>query len=565
MLTLPKLLRRPLPPKTNPKPFHLKKEKIRSAITDELSKQQDLLKPCPSKIIATEIEENVIPRKFPKKKRQSQIHIKNLLLKWRSKGYRDAASKRLLKEYPKIYMLFSNIKDNYGGAFYLPTCNLIKDGSISGKSSEQRKMRHYFTDSATMSSETSTPSSSQLGQSSSFIKPDLEHVTTPDSTYMPLVCTSRYADEHEPLSKKDKVNWYDKLKVTHETMTNQVFSFDVLSANLPRKPYRQYMLETTKKVEEEKKHEDSTAVEKLTNFPDIPPEITESEEELIVYGEGYYTDSLSPTDDPKLNLAKVAIMKCHEHGRNALSFKGFFIERCPNLSILARQLVYLNLAFNSFSIFPPEVLVLINLQVLIMRNNPIKEIPSDIEALKKLKIFVISFNLLTSLPNGLFALSELEFLDVSYNEIVSIPNEIKYLSNLNNLNLDGNELKTMPPGILKLSPDVLSIENNYIHPLLWKENCKNDVQSLKDLALLSFSQNQLWKVYPMLAPDIKQQLVTINYCHYCQGPLYGKGLRLIRPFDVFNNPLLPILFILCSPRCYKYAKRDPNILDLLTR
>ncbi|XP_027703937.1 leucine-rich repeat-containing protein 63 [Vombatus ursinus] len=569
MFTLPKLLRKPLPPKTQHKPLPLKKEKIQSAITNEVSKQQDLLKPCPSKITTTEIEKNVILGKFPKRKRQSRIYIKNLLLKQHVKRHRDAASKMFLKKYPKFCVLFSNRKDNYSDPFCLPTYNSVKDENISEKSSLQRKTTNYFLDGAlektsVMSSEISTPTSSHLRHSSILLKPDLKRVTTPDSIYMPLIY-SRFVNENQPVCKEGKMNWYDKLQMTHGTMTRQNFSFDALSAASARKPYRQYVLEFSKKEEEKPDIRDSSLVGKLISLPESLLEMTESEKELIVYGEGYYKDLLSPDDNPKLNLAKIAVIRCHEHGRNALSFKGFFIERCPNLSILIRQLVYLNLAFNSLPIFPPEVLVLINLQVLIMRNNPIREIPSDIEKLKHLEVFVISFNLLTSLPNGLFALSKLEFLDISYNEITSLPNEIKNLSNLNNLNLEGNELTSLPPGILKISPDIFNIENNFIHPLFWKENSKNDAQSLKDLALVSFVQNQLWKFYEVLPSEIKQQLITSNVCDYCRGPLYGKGLRVIRSFDVFNIQLLPILFNVCSSRCYRFTKRDPNILDLLTK
>ncbi|XP_072466694.1 leucine-rich repeat-containing protein 63 isoform X2 [Notamacropus eugenii] len=574
MLTLPKLLRRPLPPKTHNKPLHLKKEKIKSAppcnlaVTNEVSKQQDPLKPCPREIGPIEMEKNIIPRKFPKRRRQSRIRIKNLFLKCSMKRHRDTASKVFLKKHPKFYVLLSNMRDNYGSPVYLTFDSSSKEESMSEKSGLLCKtcLDNALEKTSTMSSETSTPISSQLGHSSSFIKPDLEHVTTPDSTYMPLIYTPRFVNETQTLSKKGKMDWYDKLKVTHDTMTQHTFSFEQLSAALPRKPYRQVLIETVRKEEEKLVHKESLPIEKVTSVPDLLVETTESEEDLVVLGEGYCRDSIGATSvESKLKLAKIAVKKCHEHGRNALSFKGFFIEKCPDLKILIYQLVYLNLAFNSLTIFPPEVLDLINLQVLIMRNNPIKEISPDIDALKSLTIFVISYNLLTSLPPGLFTLTALESLDVSYNEITSIPNEIKNLRSLNNLNLDGNELTSLPPGILKVSPDMLTVENNFLHPLFWKANSKNDVQRLKDLALVSFSQNQLWKFYKMLPNEIKEQLLTPNLCDYCQGPLYGKGLRLIQPFDVSNNPLLPVLINVCSPRCFNNASSDPDLLKVLTK
>ncbi|XP_051843268.1 leucine-rich repeat-containing protein 63 isoform X2 [Antechinus flavipes] len=502
MLTLPKLLRKPLPPKSQLKPLQLKKGKKQTAFTKQVSKQKDLLQPCPSKIIPTEIEKNGFFGRFPKRRKQSRIHIKTLLLKWPAKGPMDPASRLFLKKYPRFYMLFSNIKDT--GSLYLPSDDLIKYGSLE-KECVRRKMRHFLMDS-TVSSEISTSTSSQLvpsqvEHSSSFIKPDFDHLTTPDS-----ISSSRSVDKPETESKKEKVKWYEKLKEPHDTMNNQIFSFDELPATLERKPVTHYLLDVHHKEEETK---EPIPIEHRAHFPDST-EVAESEKDLVVYGEGYNKESVHLLEDSKINLAKIAVLKCQEFGRNALSLKGFFIDKCPDLSILADQLVYLNLSYNNLAIFPPEVIVLINLQVLIMKNNPIKEIPSTIEELKHLTIFVISFNLLTSLPKGLFTLSELEFLDVSYNEILVIPKEIQYLRSLNYLKLDGNELTTFPPEILKLSLDKFSLENNFTHPLLWKENSKNDAQTLKDLTLLFLSQNELWKVYKdHFSPEIKQQLNTV--------------------------------------------------------
>ncbi|XP_074073195.1 leucine-rich repeat-containing protein 63 isoform X2 [Macrotis lagotis] len=465
MLTLPKLLRKPLPPKTQPKPLQLKKESPEPAITDatinQQSKRQDLHKPHPSRLFPIELEKILIPRKFPKRRRQSRIHIKNLLLKCHLKRYRDTAPKMFLRKYTKFYMLFSNIKEDYGGPFYMPTRHLIRHDSASEKSNEQW-----------ISSETLTPL-----RSSSFIKHDLEHAT-PDSDYESLIYSSKYMDNS--MYKKGKMDWYERLRTPQNTISNKIFSFDELSATLPRRPYTNTILEMSQNKRKKSKLKKSISSENISSFTEIIPEKSESEEEFIVCGEGYCKKPLSLSDKEKMNLARIAVKRCHDYSKNALSLKGFFIERCPNFGILAYQLVYLNLAFNSLSIFPTEVFVLKNLQVLIMRNNPIKEIPSEIEELKYLTIFIISFNLLTSLPKGIFSLSKLEFLDVSYNEITSIPKDIQNLSS--------------------------------------------------------------------------------KLCDYCQGPMYGKGLHLIRPYNVFNYPLLPILVKVCSPRCYKMASSAPEFL-----
>lgn len=50
--------------------------------------------------------------------------------------------------------------------------------------------------------------------------------------------------------------------------------------------------------------------------------------------------------------------------------------------------------------FPSQVFNIKSLQVLVLRNNPIRKIPNDIQRLKSLKKFTISFNLLSDLPSG---------------------------------------------------------------------------------------------------------------------------------------------------------------------
>jgi len=50
--------------------------------------------------------------------------------------------------------------------------------------------------------------------------------------------------------------------------------------------------------------------------------------------------------------------------------------------------------------FPAQLFNIKTLQVLVLQNNPIREIPNDIHTLKSLKKLPVSFNLLSHLPSG---------------------------------------------------------------------------------------------------------------------------------------------------------------------
>ncbi|XP_060128244.1 leucine-rich repeat-containing protein 63 [Zootoca vivipara] len=228
----------------------------------------------------------------------------------------------------------------------------------------------------------------------------------------------------------------------------------------------------------------------------------------------------------------------------------FFLFQLPDLSPLASFLLYLNLSFNYLYFFPTEVFYLKHLEVLKLRNNPIKFIPEDICRMKNLKLLVMSFNLLTTLPAGLFSLPNLQGLDVSYNELEFIPNEIGKLRNLTYLNVEGNLLYVLPCGLLKLKLSCLKVENNFLHAYFWDEICRLEPQRLTDMAAFCFAKHNLWKVYRKIPRDIHEILLNVKVCDCCTGPLYGKGLQFPRIFRNVYGLSLPYLFSACSPTCY---------------
>ncbi|XP_070264835.1 leucine-rich repeat-containing protein 63 [Myotis yumanensis] len=318
---------------------------------------------------------------------------------------------------------------------------------------------------------------------------------------------------------------------------------------LPRKPHRQSEIETH-----------AIENENLENVPKqtmpTPPEGTikprkrAESEAKVIRGEGFKTVAATQYESIAA-MTNLAIVNCQIYGRNALNLKGFFIPNCPDLTPLAYQLIYLNLSFNDISSFPTEVYCLKHLQVLILRNNPIRIIPSDIQQLKLLRVFNIAFNLITTLPLGLFYLSYLEELDISYNSIASIPNEIQKLRSLKKLVVDGNELTSFPSGILRLHLEKIRFENTFTIPSLWKENSLNSPQRLTQLTALFFLKNNLHKYYDEIPDEIQMLLNCTSRCEWCDGPKFDEGYRVIQSCNVFGATHLPVMFHVCSSSCYR--------------
>ncbi|KAJ7341523.1 hypothetical protein JRQ81_005719 [Phrynocephalus forsythii] len=350
-----------------------------------------------------------------------------------------------------------------------------------------------------------------------------------------------------------------------------VFSYEDLPYIEQRKPQRQMLLE---KILEEKicfgeeeslLGEEQSALDERKSF--LVVEHKEKKKKRVTYAEsvqdlGFAASIVSGiackpklrSEDEESQLmakAEMAVLGCLTHQRTGLSFKAFFLTRLPDLSPLADFLLYLNLSFNFLYFFPEEVFCLKHLEILKLRNNPIRFIPEEISQMKSLKYLDLSFNLLTTLPPGLFTLPNLEGLDISYNEFESISNDIGNLSKLIYLSVEGNLLYVLPCGILKLQLSCLKVENNFLHPYFWDDICKLQPQRLTDMAAHCFAKHKLWEFHHEIPENIQDILSNSTVCDCCIGSLYGQGLHFIYVYKNNYGLRLPYLFRACSPTCYR--------------
>ncbi|XP_072542772.1 uncharacterized protein [Salminus brasiliensis] len=262
-----------------------------------------------------------------------------------------------------------------------------------------------------------------------------------------------------------------------------------------------------------------------------------------------------------ITLAELAVLECLTQRGTALKLKAHFIAQLPDLSPLHQSLLYLNLSFNDFTVFPVEVCELARLEVLKLRDNPIEEIPPEIEKLLNLKTLIISFCKIKVLPSQFYHLASLQHLDASHNLISSLSNEIKNLRSLQYLNVEGNQLEALPGGILCVSLSELRLGGNYTHPLLWILNSTNSPPSLTHSAARALALTHPQEQYSSLPPAAQLALSRAGVCECCGGPLFGPGLKLIHPVQgLFGLSSVPILFRSCSASCYSSDRNQTHTL-----
>ncbi|XP_058132648.1 leucine-rich repeat-containing protein 63 isoform X2 [Dasypus novemcinctus] len=522
----PKLLRRPLPPKFLKVPLY--QEKVHTAKTTET--EQPDVESAEDEATSIERDETGFPGVVSRDQSYSPISVQTLSL---DHPIQEKATVPIpIKQYFQNF--YFPVPDIAVHSIFVPSCGSAsarlfgKDTSQTESSGSSKqapyKIKKIYVDNRLkniliLSPEYTKTSSNVSSPSTTPFK--LQEVQS-EYLSLPKGVESALPRKHplmgfrgampSPISGIISTKIEKPLHWTRQT-TTAVLTINDVSAKvslptpvLPRKPRRQSEIEMIaaeyENIELSKKESLLSGTERKDS---IKSRKTEEPLREGIHGGGYRTIAVTQYE-AIMAITKTAIINCEARGRNALNLKGFFLLNCPDLTPLAYQLIYLNLSFNDLCNFPTEVFCLKHLQVLILRNNPIKEIPSEIQQLKFLRIFIISFNLITSLPPGLFTLTFLEELDISYNDIESIPNEIQRLRSLEKLNLDGNYITSLPPGILRLHLKKLHLDNTFTHPCFWTENSLNTARRLVDLIAFFIVKNNLHSYYNAIPMDIQKLL-----------------------------------------------------------
>ncbi|CAF4932515.1 unnamed protein product [Pieris macdunnoughi] len=148
----------------------------------------------------------------------------------------------------------------------------------------------------------------------------------------------------------------------------------------------------------------------------------------------------------------------------------------PTLFVQLTDLLFLDLSNNLLETLPPQTRRLVNLQTLILNDNPlglfqlrqlpslqsletlhmrntqrtVANLPTSLDTLCNLSDVDLSKNALTKVPDALYSLQNLKRLNLSDNEISEISSAMDIWQKLESFNLSRNKLTALPASLCKL-------------------------------------------------------------------------------------------------------------------
>ncbi|RNA39044.1 leucine-rich repeat-containing 63 isoform X1 [Brachionus plicatilis] len=338
---------------------------------------------------------------------------------------------------------------------------------------------------------------------------------------------------------------------------------DIEPVEMNRKPFRQAMIEMASYLKNELSQKTGANLKARLNPVSSWQKKSGTQTEIVLYEDT--EEKKEPKDEEEISASQIAVIDSLLRNGLALSLKAHFIDTLPDLSSLRNTLVYINLSFNNFKDFPPELLEFTQLEAIKLRSNPIRYLPEKFGNFQNLKILSLAYCLLKEMPSCIFELQSLIDLDLSYNQLNHLDQNILQLVSLKTLNMEGNELEVVPCCMLKMKNlEILNVKNNYLHPLIWRCKMANKVQRLFDMSAVVFEKNfgEMSQKFQQLSFEVQQKIEKNFYrCDICDGKRFGDGLKLIKPCEkIFGVRFLPFLFISCSLECLNQFKAKTYLI-----
>eukprot|EP00613_Pedinella_sp_CCMP2098_P006183 CAMPEP_0171612366 /NCGR_PEP_ID=MMETSP0990-20121206/11165_1 /TAXON_ID=483369 /ORGANISM="non described non described, Strain CCMP2098" /LENGTH=238 /DNA_ID=CAMNT_0012176079 /DNA_START=188 /DNA_END=905 /DNA_ORIENTATION=+ len=135
---------------------------------------------------------------------------------------------------------------------------------------------------------------------------------------------------------------------------------------------------------------------------------------------------------------------------------------------MGRELLVLNISFNSITEFPPELGDLMLLKELNCACNKVTGFPKQIGKLKHLKIIKANGNKITRIPDEIGMCKELVTINIGENLLQTVPATLCQCAKLEELAVCNNRLSFFPPAISQ-SPKLKKVDltnNPYLQHMI---------------------------------------------------------------------------------------------------
>eukprot|EP00794_Sanderia_malayensis_P006988 gene6988-7773_t len=299
-------------------------------------------------------------------------------------------------------------------------------------------------------------------------------------------------------------------------------------------------------------------------------------------------------------------------GQKPISHQDMLEKTKPEMKILSRQTYPLQKSFPlslekltvnhcQLQKFDCRMLKLMNLNILNLSENYLKELPESLDSLVNLKELYLSSNRFTNMPICLFnpvIRSSLRLLDMSSNLLEAVPYQLCWMENLTNLQLDNNKINMLPNniGMLK-SLRYLSVAHNCLTYLPYEFSILNidsldlsrnpfgtqadnpiksmnisSVPTLFEIVARTITNKSIHCGQSLLPKHILQYLKTAKVC-LCHNVCFeshaiytstldlGKVAHTVTADNVsFGRMNAPVEGYLCSWKCYYKWLNNPNAI-----
>ena len=226
--------------------------------------------------------------------------------------------------------------------------------------------------------------------------------------------------------------------------------------------------------------------------------------------------------------------------------------------LYSTDIIELDLSDENLTYIDSNIKYFVNLQILNLFQNQIKEI-HDAVSLTKLQELYLSYNRITKIPKEIFHLTQLESLYLYNNKLEEIPKEIGNLTQLKALGLSNNKIKEIPKEIGHLTQlKTLELHKNKIKEI------PIEIGNLTQLQIINLYSNQIEKI-PIEICHLPQ-LHIINFCdnQIKELPLEIINLRNLNRFLYENNPIENLLNPIINRFITRIQNRGGNIHNLYT-
>ncbi|MBL0016761.1 MAG: leucine-rich repeat domain-containing protein [Bacteroidetes bacterium] len=212
--------------------------------------------------------------------------------------------------------------------------------------------------------------------------------------------------------------------------------------------------------------------------------------------------------------------------------------------------------------FPTEIFQLVNLKVLDLSQNLLRQLPAQIGYLSQLQTLNLRNNQLRQIPAEIGQLMHLQRLDLDENQLAELPQELTECQSIRTLQLNDNSFRHWPANALHPQLENLTLGLNQLLEV------PESIRHLTRLKYLDLRSNRLQHLPVALAllDEMEQIQLKGNPLHLTVNASDPEGLleRFFREMKLAKTGRKPSKYTQQTRRCWlQLLKAIPKSLNLM--